>query len=434
MSDRKSRGKGFGTLKKRGNSFLGTLKVKGKAIYWTIKASSWVEARRELDRLTYPYRGQTESDRLGLLMTRKNEVDRKLAEIENGKPKLLLDDAFEAYLKSPSRPDTAGDHTLSKNRIMFDRLLKWVKSNHPEVKEMRHFTKELAMEFMDSAFEKLENGTRNNNLGFYKKIWNTLIDDGRHGVEANPFMKIRNKRAENFRREAFTSEQIEAILEAVKGDSELRLLVLIGLYTGQRLGDCKNLKWGNVDFATNRISLTTQKTKAFVQIPIHTQLRNALESFGANRDGVILENLHMLNVQAICKRFSTILKKARIKALTDEKTPTGKRHTIYGFHSLRHTFISMQLNSGVPSAVVKSIVGHASIVMTEHYYHASRDAQRNAVASLPSFGGGGAGRCEAERNGAALDGMLKTVEGMSYDEKVRLMNLLAALTQKASAA
>ncbi len=401
MSDKKARGKGFGTLEKRGNHFIGRWIVDGKRYSQSIHTSNRTEARRILEEITAPYRMKSESERLAVLTARKNEVDGKLAEIENQKPKLLLDDAFDVYLKSPSRPDTAGEHTLNNNQIMFNRLLKWVKSNHPEVREMRHFTKEYAMEFMEDAFKALGNATRNLNLSFYKKIWNTLIDDGRHGVESNPFMKIRNREAENFSREPFAPDQLEAILEAIGDDNEMRLLVLIGLYTGQRLGDCKNLKWENVDFMKDEITLITQKTKTPVRIPmIHTVLRNALMSFGMNTGGFILPNLHSLKVQKLSERFGRFLRRAGIKALTDEKTLAGKRRTIYGFHSLRHTFVSVMLNAGVPLAVVQSIVGHASIDMTRHYYHASRDAQRNAVASIPSFGGGI--RKEAERSGAAL--------------------------------
>ena len=434
MSERKARCKGFGTLERRGDHFVGRWIVGGNRHSQSIHAQSKAEARKLLDEITAPFRLKNESERLAIISARKSEVDGKIAEIESRKPKLLLSDAFEAYLESPSRPDTAGPHTLDNNRTMFSRLLKWVKSNRPEVREMRHFTSEHAMEFMSDAFRNIGNWTRNMNLSFYKKLWNTLIDDGRHGIASNPFAKIRNRKAEHFRREAFTIEQAKAILEAVRDDVEMRSLIMFALYAGLRLGDCKCIRWENVDFIGNVLRLTTEKTKANVSVPLHPELRNALLSLGAKRDGFVLASLHSLDKRSVCKRFSEVLRRAGIKALSDAENPSGRRRTVYGFHSLRHTFVSMQLNRGVPVSVVQSMVGHSSVHMTMHYSHSSREAQRSAVEAIPLFGDGGGREAEAERREAALDGVLGMIGGLTYDEKVRLLECLAAMVEKPRAA
>ncbi len=43
-------------------------------------------------------------------------------------------------------------------------------------------------------------------------------------------------------------------------------------------------------------------------------------------------------------------------------------------------------NSGVPLALVQSIVGHVSQSMTERYFYANAEALRNAVGALPAIG------------------------------------------------
>ena len=60
------------------------------------------------------------------------------------------------------------------------------------------------------------------------------------------------------------------------------------------------------------------------------------------------------------------------------------------FHSLRHTFVSLAANAGVPLPVVQSIVGHSSTAMTRHYYHENEDVLRQAVAAIPAIGTGAA--------------------------------------------
>ena len=56
------------------------------------------------------------------------------------------------------------------------------------------------------------------------------------------------------------------------------------------------------------------------------------------------------------------------------------------FHSLRHTFVSLAANAGVPLPVVQSIVGHSSTAMTRHYYHENEEVLRQAVAAIPTIG------------------------------------------------
>jgi hypothetical protein len=64
---------------------------------------------------------------------------------------------------------------------------------------------------------------------------------------------------------------------------------------------------------------------------------------------------------------------------------TGKRAVVeVGFHSLRHTFVSLCREAGAPLAVVEAIVGHASPAMTRHYTHVGEAAARASVAALPS--------------------------------------------------
>ena len=56
------------------------------------------------------------------------------------------------------------------------------------------------------------------------------------------------------------------------------------------------------------------------------------------------------------------------------------------FHSLRHTFVSISANAGVPLHIVQSIVGHESTAMTRHYYHENETALKQAISAIPAIG------------------------------------------------
>src|SRR5262249_47049296 len=51
-------------------------------------------------------------------------------------------------------------------------------------------------------------------------------------------------------------------------------------------------------------------------------------------------------------------------------------------HDLRHAFVSNQLDRGTPIHVVRDLAGHASVVTTQLYSHASDEARRAAVGRL----------------------------------------------------
>ena len=89
-----------------------------------------------------------------------------------------------------------------------------------------------------------------------------------------------------------------------------------------------------------------------------------------------------------------VFRKAGIVTQSDaaqrNKDGTPRKAVDVGFHSLRHTYVSLCANAGVPLAVVQSIVGHTSPAMTRHYFHESDEALRGAAAALPDVVGAGA--------------------------------------------
>ena len=65
---------------------------------------------------------------------------------------------------------------------------------------------------------------------------------------------------------------------------------------------------------------------------------------------------------------------------------TGKPAVVQvGFHSLRHSFVSLCRAANAPLSVVQSIVGHSAPALTNHYTHTGTDAARLAVDALPSL-------------------------------------------------
>lgn len=52
------------------------------------------------------------------------------------------------------------------------------------------------------------------------------------------------------------------------------------------------------------------------------------------------------------------------------------------FHTLRHTFVSRLVASGIDLYSVKELMGHSDISMTQRYSHLSPEGLRNAIKVL----------------------------------------------------
>ena len=117
-----------------------------------------------------------------------------------------------------------------------------------------------------------------------------------------------------------------------------------------------------------------------------------LEIPAANRRGYVMPQcaeMYLKQAGELSARFMRVFKSAGIETATEGQEGSRKR-CLVGFHSLRHTFVSLAANAGVPLAFVQSIVGHSTVEMTRHYFHESEAALNSAVSALPDIGAAGA--------------------------------------------
>ena len=224
-------------------------------------------------------------------------------------------------------------------------------------------------------------------------VWRTL--DREAGLDGfNPWQGIKTLDRETHNRRELTVEELARVVGPLEG--EMRVLFAIGIYTGLRLGDCVNLSWGAVDLVRGFIQWTPHKTKkhgTVVRIPLFPALASILaETPARKRRGLILPELaeeYGRHTSYTSERVAKVFRDAGIVTQGDtgranpKHTQTTRKAIEVGFHSLRHTFVSLCANAGVPLHIVQAIVGHTNEAMTQHYFHVSDDALRGAVAVLP---------------------------------------------------
>jgi integrase len=250
--------------------------------------------------------------------------------------------------------------------------------------------KDVSKKIVEEYFVYLANNRSvvvfNATLVLFKKLWNVFKDEGRY--TDNPFNDLSRRKGEGSKRRELTVEELYKIFEYIKDKEDMLCLFSLGLYTGLRIGDCACLKWNNVDLFKRIISVVPKKTKRYtgqIDIPIHNSLFVVLslmwKSKGDN-EYIIPEIAKLYNKGILKKRIKRIFKNCGI--VTSE-IENGKVSILCNFHSLRHSFVSMNINNGMSPLLVQNIVGHSSVDMTKHYFHSNEGVIRNGINNMPDL-------------------------------------------------
>ena len=134
---------------------------------------------------------------------------------------------------------------------------------------------------------------------------------------------------------------------------------------------------------------TARRNPKPVIVPIHPVLKDMLSTMPTDKRGdYVLPETAALYRHRSDMVTDMVQRHFKTCGITLHKPGTGmdgKRAVIeVGFHSLRHTFVSLCRESNAPLAVVESIVGHSNPAMTRHYTHVGEAAAGSAVAALPA--------------------------------------------------
>lgn len=425
----KERRKGAGTLEKRGKYYIARWTVDGKRYAQSTGTADRREAEIKLAEIVAPFQLKDKAERLEAFAGKLGGVQSRIRDFEESRPALKLADAWGVYLKSPNRPDTAGAARLRICEGWTNRLVSFMARRYADIDEVRKMTKAHAQTFAAEGFCDCGNSTRNQAISYFRKLWRVLIADESARVSENIWDGIQKRHETHTRRREMTVEELARVYNLLEG--EMRLLFSVGIYTGQRLGDCALLEWGQVDLIRRHISLiprkTARKTGRTVIIPIHANLLKMLLEFpAAARVGYVMPQCAKMYTEQAAKlsgRFMRVFKAAGIQTETDGADGHRKR-ALVSFHSLRHTFVSLAANAGVPLAVVQSIVGHSTVDMTRHYFHESENALVSAVAALPSVTGGGAGADAGGGMSARLRSVCALADELTAEERAELLRHL----------
>lgn len=369
------------------------------------------KARAAADRILAPLRFKDDAQKLRTLVNEISTLEQKAecaaAELKNSSA--TLEAGWDLYLRCPTCPDTYT--RFGKNeppqtsrayivRGYYRNWVDWMREHHPEVKLLSEVTEDMAQDYIDALKERygVHGFSVNARMRILRQIYFCLLEDEKIIMSRDPFKRMKPVKTFSTTREALTIEEVQRLVNAAK-TPDMRLLVLIGFCTGLRLGDCCTLQWGEVDLARRIISRIPNKMadrvpnpeNIRVKIGIPALLLNELLAIPASaRHGAVLPAIdakyrdHRMNLY---HDITLLFRAAKIQTVKPgSKTAQHPKGTIIkGFHSLRHTFVSLSAEAGAPQHVIQQIVGHSSPLMTMHYLHLGNADLMRSAALIPEL-------------------------------------------------
>jgi integrase len=328
----------------------------------------------------YDKAGKRHRDALNLRATRENrkkaELEKKKVEYELGAGvyiermkrekdiSITLSKGLEEFLKSKNDKKEA---TKEGYRLAIKKFIKYAgdrRIHEVDSSICKIFEEEVKLEKIKSGKLMSRNtiASYNNQLVV---IFNFLVQKGY--LKENPFKHEEIQINDII---TFSDRDIKKILKKLRNKNiEHYKVITLLLITGLRVSELINLSFEDIDFDENIINFRNEKENRNDKIPLHPTLKQSILNYCKNYEGKLFnyKSRHSLH---FFKKF-----------LIDEN------YSKYSLHTLRKTYITKLLNSGLSVYDVKTLARHKNLKTTfKHYANAELRRMGNEINKRTDLG------------------------------------------------
>ena len=202
-------------------------------------------------------------------------------------------------------------------------------------------------------------------------------------VRRNVATVVDPPRVENKEMNPLSATQVEAFLEAAKGD-RLEAFYVLAVSTGMRLGELQALKWSDVDLRERTLSVNrtlssskggpvfgppkTSRSRRKIFLP-----RKSAEALRRHRERqetekeTVAGRWHDYDL-VFCSSIGTPMSRHNLGSRSFKPLLRRANLPAIRFHELRHTCATLLLSKNVHPKLVQELLGHASISTTLDTY------------------------------------------------------------------
>ena len=185
-----------------------------------------------------------------------------------------------------------------------------------------------------------------------------------------------------------SKEQVEKIVERIDLNEKLdnrnkkrdQAIIMLFFSSGIRLNELISIKLSDIDFSDNKIKVFGKGKK------------QRIVNFDNYTKDLMIQYLKVIEKYPLVKKIynNNLFVDKKNKALKERKVQTIVMNNLrqlnlasYGPHTLRHSFATHLLNSGVSIKSIQSLLGHESLSSTQIYTHVTLGSLKETIKKHP---------------------------------------------------
>lgn len=294
------------------------------------------------------------------------EQERKRAEIENV---TLHDYFYNTYFPDAkiNKKESSYNHEETHFRLWIDPI-----AGQKPLRDLSEFdARRIVKKLMDAGKTPR---TAQYVMATLRQIWNKARR-GKLVSGDSPTYNVKVQKFDNRRQRFLSHAEADLLLETLKGkDETVYQMALLSLHTGMRASEIFKLTWGCIDTERGIITILDAKSghgrAAFMTDHVKIMFNDM--KHGKN-DDVVFPRKDEKPYTEMPTLFRDI-----VANLKFNENVSDRRQRVC-FHTLRHTMASWHAEGGTDLYIIKELLGHGSITLTERYSHLSNGALQAAT-------------------------------------------------------
>ena len=219
---------------------------------------------------------------------------------------------------------------------------------------------------IERATEHLAPVLRNRTLAFLSRLFTYFEESQWRKPQSNPARRVSRAR-ENPRDRTLTDTELKKLAKYLDEAQERYpapvAAIWFACYTGLRIGEILTMKWEHVDLDTERVLLPESKTgRRYHDLP--PSARKILESLDKNGEFCFSTGRGKPSYSHVRKVFQECIATAKLSDIR--------------IHDLRRTMMTRAAAAGLPTHILRDLLGHKTTAMADRYVRHSGKPAREA--------------------------------------------------------
>lgn len=208
----------------------------------------------------------------------------------------------------------------------------------------------------------------NREIRSLSKMFSIAVDND--WLEYNPFFKVKKFKEENKLERHLSVDEEKKLMASAEGTFMKPILICL-LHTGMRPIELKQLKWKCVHFEEGYIDILKTKSGKPRKVPLSNTLKTELENLSRLSEYVFTNPKTLKPYVNIRDKFMDL---CEANEITDIR-----------LYDLRHTAGTRMNATTGDIVVVKDILGHSNLNVTQRYAHPIPERKKLAIEGLDNY-------------------------------------------------